>query len=175
METSAAKSLRNRYKDAYSVASAAVGIGSIIKGVGVVLGLLIFFGPVVLGESTNSLLMASGVLLAIIIGIIMYMLGILTSAQGQILKASLDSAVNSSPFLSSDAKAEIMSLPRSLTVTTDQSSGNLHVASTKEHDSGTPVFQPMNETDGWKCRCGQTNTDDVTKCPNCGRVKGAII
>jgi hypothetical protein len=40
-----------------------------------------------------------------------YVLGILVSAQGQILKASLDNAVNGSPFLTNEHRAKVMSLP----------------------------------------------------------------
>jgi hypothetical protein len=47
---------------------------------------------------------------AIFVGIQFYLLGVLVSAQGQILKASLDSAVNGSPFLTNEQRAKIMSL-----------------------------------------------------------------
>ena len=39
-----------------------------------------------------------------------FVLGVLVSAQGQILRATLDSAVNSSPFLTNDQRASIMKL-----------------------------------------------------------------
>lgn len=42
--------------------------------------------------------------------LIFYVFGVLVSAQGQILKAMLDSAVNSSPFLNNEHRAKIMSL-----------------------------------------------------------------
>jgi hypothetical protein len=44
------------------------------------------------------------------VGLLFYLLGVLVAAQGQILLASLDSAVNSSPLLTNDQKAEILSL-----------------------------------------------------------------
>ena len=47
---------------------------------------------------------------AVIVGVPLYVLGILVSAQGQILKATLDSAVTNSPFLTEDQMAEVMSL-----------------------------------------------------------------
>jgi hypothetical protein len=44
------------------------------------------------------------------VGLLFYLLGVLVAAQGQTLLASLDSAVNSSPFLTNHQKAEILSL-----------------------------------------------------------------
>lgn len=43
-ESSEAKSLKKRYKDAYRVARITSVIGFLIKGVGALLGILIFFG-----------------------------------------------------------------------------------------------------------------------------------
>lgn len=40
----------------------------------------------------------------------MFVLGILISAQGQTLKATLDTAVNGSPLLTKDEMRQIMSL-----------------------------------------------------------------
>jgi hypothetical protein len=48
--------------------------------------------------------------LAGFIGLLFFLLAVLIRAQGQILKASLDSAVNSSPFLTNDQRPKIMSL-----------------------------------------------------------------
>lgn len=56
----------------------------------------------------------TGVLIAIVlgglVGLLLYVVGVIVAAQGQMLKATLDSAVNSSPFLTHEHKAEIMSL-----------------------------------------------------------------
>jgi hypothetical protein len=52
-----------------------------------------------------------GLVLAVIVGGGGFILGTLLAAQGQVLKATLDTAVNSSPFLSNDQRVEIMSLP----------------------------------------------------------------
>jgi hypothetical protein len=51
-----------------------------------------------------------GILVGCLAGLLWYVIGIFVAAQGQILKATLDSAVNSSPFLTDAHKAEIMSL-----------------------------------------------------------------
>jgi len=44
-----------------------------------------------------------------LIAFVGWVLGVLVSAQGRMLKATLDTAVNSSPFLSNAERAEVMS------------------------------------------------------------------
>jgi len=51
------------------------------------------------------------IFLAIVAGIPLVVSGILVSAQAQLLKATLDTAVNTSPFLSNEQRAVVMSLP----------------------------------------------------------------
>lgn len=94
--------LMKRYRDAYLVARATGTIGKVIKGIGI---LVIAMGLIRAGQSTNSisLFIAS-------VGALLYCAGVLVAAQGQILLASLDSAVNSSPFLTNEDKAKAMSL-----------------------------------------------------------------
>lgn len=174
METLYVNSLKTRYKDAYSVAAAMATSGSITKVVGMVLGLVILTVAVIIGQSTDALITVFGLVLALALGGVIFILGVVTAAIGQLLKASLDSAVNTSPFLSLEARAEIMSLTRSTEIS-DQSSGGMSGDSTKTHDSSISLLQPITEANGWQCRCGQTNPDDVTKCPNCGRTKGAVV
>jgi len=53
----------------------------------------------------------AGLLSAVVVGGLFYLLGVLISALGQILEASVDTAINTSPFLSNAHRAEIMSLP----------------------------------------------------------------
>jgi hypothetical protein len=51
-----------------------------------------------------------GVLYGGIVFLFFYVVGVIVSAQGQILKAGLDTSVHTSPFVSNDDKAKIMSL-----------------------------------------------------------------
>jgi hypothetical protein len=51
-----------------------------------------------------------GIALAFVIAIPLYALGVLVSAHGQVLKASLDEAVHTSPFLTDADRASVMSL-----------------------------------------------------------------
>ena len=86
----------SQYGDAYSVASGIISAGNLTKGLAVLLGgALVLCGALFdasFGQDVRGLLL--GILLAICIGTPVYLLGILISAQGQILKASLDTAKN---------------------------------------------------------------------------------
>lgn len=115
VESPITSSMMSRYRDAYNVARVIVGIGSFIKGLGIVLAILIALGGFIAASQTRiemqSLFLGlGGILWAGIVGVCFYIGGVLISVQGQILKASLDGAVNSSPFLSDEHKAKVMSL-----------------------------------------------------------------
>ena len=109
-----ASSVMMRYWDAYLVARITTGFGGIIKGIGILLAIVTFGGAASVGNQaygdTKTTYTIAGVVLAVIIGAAFFLFGVLVSAQGQILKASLDGAVNSSPFLTNDQKAKTMSL-----------------------------------------------------------------
>jgi hypothetical protein len=111
--------LVNRYKDGYRVAGVIVGVGGFVKILGIVLGLMGGFMVFAISYTFlrfNSDSELAGLTLAAVIGgmfwLVPYVLGTLVSAHGQILKASLDGAVNTSPFLNNSQRAEIMSLVR---------------------------------------------------------------
>ena len=97
-----ATALMKRYRDAYLVARATATIGKVIKGIGI---LVIAMGLINAGQSASAI----GLFVALV-GALLYCAGVLVAAQGQILLASLDTAVNSSPFLTNEEKAKAMSL-----------------------------------------------------------------
>lgn len=103
-----------RYRDAYLVARATASIGYAVKNIGIGLGLVIVLGAVIAATQTQGIQIAAilfgGVLVAAVVGVPLFVLGILVAAQGQILKATLDSAVHTSPFLQKQDMAKIMSL-----------------------------------------------------------------
>ena len=107
--------LVKRYKDAYLVARITDGFGNLIKQIGIAIAiLLIIIGALATMNAGQDATFAVGILsviFGIFVGVLFYLLGVLVSAQGQILKASLDSAVNGSPFLTNEHRAKIMSLP----------------------------------------------------------------
>lgn len=106
-----------RYSDAYRVARATVLIGNLIKVVGVLLGLLVGVGLFALIATQARLLGgmgAVGFFVSLLLGggifAFFFVLGVVVSAQGQLTRATLDGAVNSSPFLTNAERAEAMSL-----------------------------------------------------------------
>ena len=103
--------LVSRYSDSYLVARTVVGFGFIVK----ILAFLIGIGVIVISifasaDSHSPIWFFGGIVAGVIAAVPIYVLDVLVSAQGQILKATLDTAVNSSPFLARDEMRQIMSL-----------------------------------------------------------------
>jgi hypothetical protein len=107
------RNLLNRYWDAYTLARITVGAGEVVKVAGIVIGVVMLLAFMFLAALVNE-----GKPVVFIVGLIagtyvagqFYLFGMIIAAQGQILKASLDSAVNSSTFLNNTHRAKIMSL-----------------------------------------------------------------
>jgi hypothetical protein len=101
----------NRYRDAYRVGAALVGLGNTIKIVGAVLAGIIVLGSLSAGNGPFTL---AGSFLAAIVGGLFWVCGVIVAAQGQILRATLDNAVASSHFLTDPERADAMGLPSSV-------------------------------------------------------------
>jgi hypothetical protein len=113
MKTSFGSPVVSRYKDAFRVAAVYVGLGYTIKGVGILLAGIAGIGimaAVSMGEPSIW-----GFLGAIFIGAMVFVpfwvFGIIITAQGQMLRAALDSAVAASPFMTNEERAVAMGLP----------------------------------------------------------------
>ncbi len=114
--------VRTRYRDAYYYSRFIDTIGKILKGIGFVGGGLIFVvGLAIMGGgprsgigSVDSAAVGLGLIIFGLYGglwmFIWWLWGVVWRAAGQFLKASLDGAVHTSPFLSDLDRAEIMSL-----------------------------------------------------------------
>jgi hypothetical protein len=100
-------SAAKRYSDAYLVARSIAGIGELVKVAAFILGGCIIFAAITQDRATFVI---GGFILAFGVAIPIYVLGILVAAQGQILKATLDTAVTNSPFLKREDMAKVMSL-----------------------------------------------------------------
>ena len=101
----------SRYTDAYLIARTITAFGETVKVIAFVIGGgIALFGLVAGSYSKHYEAFVGGIILGAIVAIPIYVLGILVAAQGQILKATLDTAVNTSPLLSKDEMREIMSL-----------------------------------------------------------------
>jgi hypothetical protein len=109
-----------RYRDAYLVSRFVVLYGTVTK-IGAVLTTIVIFlleiswlslGTSLLGSQQQiaGLMAFVAVGIALFFGFLVWCAGVLISAYGQHLKASLDTAVHSSPFLSDAQRAEVMSL-----------------------------------------------------------------
>jgi hypothetical protein len=111
-----------RYRDAYRVAAAIVGLGNAIKAVGAILGGLILFGAFVVSTSSTGQFggglavggMVGGVFFGAVVGTLSWVCGVIVSAQGQILRATLDRAVAASPFMNDYERLGAMGLPATI-------------------------------------------------------------
>ena len=147
-----------RYGDAYIVARTIDGLGETIKIIGVVIGALLALGSFITATKGGmaTALGLVGIAIAATIGTVLYLLGTLASAQGQILKATLDTAVNSSQFLQAPDRAQVMSLP--------------YAAPTV---AGALVDLSPQSRSEWRCGCGQLNPAGTSACLECGVHRGA--
>lgn len=114
--------VETRYKDAYRVVGFVCGIGTVIKVLAALSGLFIVIAGLIAGSSANtgpygrydtgasSIAGLGGLVMGATVFAIGFILGVIVSAHGQTLRASLDSAVHSSPFLDLAAKARAMGL-----------------------------------------------------------------
>ena len=113
-----------RYGDAFLVAKSAVLIGKGVQICGFVVATLVMVsgawgGMATAGKAGSTgetiiflyfAVMLGSFVAAVIIGLPFVVLGMLVSAQGQVLKATLDTAVTSSPFLDKEQMANVMSI-----------------------------------------------------------------
>ena len=134
-----------RYSDAYKFPKSLLGIGSTLKGLGISVGIIVFL--IGMGSAEWP-----GFVLALTLGgffsLISIGLGMLVSAQGQILCASLDTAVNTSPFLSAQERADVMSLSpqrswNAIGINTVQSTNGQVQVAEKSADPQLPKYQNL--------------------------------
>lgn len=112
--STAQMSIERRYSSAYAVSRAVLAFGTVVKiAAGVTAGVAILLGLAAGAVSGgDSLTVVAGLAFAafgVAAGVTTFILGILVSAQAQILRATLDTAVNSSPLLDPDEVRRIMS------------------------------------------------------------------
>ena len=120
MNDGAGSAFVRRYEDLYRAANVMTGLGNTVKVVGIVLAsVILFFWFIVAIAMASSWLGAIAFFLSLVIGVafgalvggLFFLLGVLISAQGQLLMSHADSAVHTSPFLSYQQRATAMSLP----------------------------------------------------------------
>ena len=103
-----------RYADLYRAAKVMTGLGDTVKIVGLVSAGVIFMGWFLIAVAASQsfggavaffMCLVIGVAFGALVGGVFFLLGVLISAQGQLLMAHADSAVHSSPFLSDQQRA----------------------------------------------------------------------
>jgi hypothetical protein len=113
-EAGVAPKVLGRYGDGYRAARTAVLMGTLIKVLGAPLGLLAGFGAYAAAGAFGQGPRGVGLLLALFFGAgafaLFFALGVLACALGRLKRAALDAAVNTSPFLTNEERAELMSL-----------------------------------------------------------------
>lgn len=115
-EEGVAPKVLGRYRDGYRAARTNVLLGILIRVLGALLGLAVLVILSVLGSSSGdgSGVGLEGLGLGLFFGFttfaVFFVLGVLVSSLGQLRSAALDAAVNSSPFLTNEERAEVMSL-----------------------------------------------------------------
>ena len=101
----------SRYTDAYRVAKVIVGMGDFVKGFGLIAATIVgLLGLGLYSNPSNQAGIIASLVVAVAIGVFFWVLGVLVAAQGQMLKATLDDAVHTSPFLVDEQRAKVMSL-----------------------------------------------------------------
>jgi hypothetical protein len=105
-----------RYNDAYRLAKATTAIGGVLKFLAVCAGGLALLVPTAFASSTyasrgsvGGAALLVGFAAAVALGAPLYALGVLVSAHGQVLRTTLDTAVNTSPLLDPVQKSQILS------------------------------------------------------------------
>ena len=109
--------LIKRYKDAYRVATVVISFGTALKVLGFILGIGSFLAAGLTSQHTPNMppaMQAVCFLVGVPGGILMfavfYILGVLSSCQGQVLRAGLDEAVYVCPFLTDSDRITAASL-----------------------------------------------------------------
>lgn len=116
----------SRYQEGYRLARTISGLSPLCKGIGLLTGVfVVIFGlmgsetvmrpnPSMVGmaslESQHRVYILSVIFFGALVAMIGWVIGIVLDGYGHQLKATLDTAVNSSPFLSNAQRAQVMRL-----------------------------------------------------------------
>jgi hypothetical protein len=125
----APEKLLKRYRDGYLASNWIGRIGTAVKTIGAILAVLVWFITVIVGKKImanqtvelwlrdglqlsagkqDDILFYTSLVLALVIYGVLALMGTLISAMGQVVRAVLDTAVNTSPFLSTEEKGDVM-------------------------------------------------------------------
>lgn len=99
-----------RYSEAYNAPGSMTRLGNLLVAAGVVLGSAVFISGLVAGSEVGFAFLFALWILAGFIAVLGCGVGKIVVAQGNILRAALDNAVNTSPFLSDADRLDLMSV-----------------------------------------------------------------
>jgi hypothetical protein len=159
-----------RYREAYRVGGALVGLGTLIKLLALVFAGIIFFAAFRFanGVENSDPKVLGPVVLATIVGVLSWVCGVMVAALGQILTATLDNAVASSHFLTDSERAEAMGLPhivanRSHPLVAEASEDAIEPDQAEDDDQNAEAASAL-----FCYHCGAEATVDATTCATCG-------
>ncbi|MFM9903514.1 MAG: hypothetical protein ACKVQJ_02955 [Pyrinomonadaceae bacterium] len=112
--------LITRYRSGYNASGYIIALGAIIKVIGLIVGIVTALYSLVIGialsdgssvgRTISATIIFIGVLGGILNALLAFAIGTVFSAFGEMLKAVIDSAVNTSPHINNEEKIEVMSL-----------------------------------------------------------------
>lgn len=97
-----------RFIEGYMAAKETIGLGNFVKGIGIAVTFIGYILAFVIARGKAEII--TSILSATVTGLIIYAFGALLAAQGRILKATLDTAANTSPNLDEEDRAHLMSI-----------------------------------------------------------------
>lgn len=98
------ESLAQRYRESYQSARTIIGAGNGVKTLGVLLAILLG----IVSFQGDGFVLFMGLAFSLALGISLYVAGVMISAQGLLLRANVDSAVNTSTLLDNGQKSRIL-------------------------------------------------------------------
>ena len=147
----------NRYRDAYRVGWALVSLGNAIKIVGVVLAGIIFLGSLSLANGQfGGAAVVAGLVLGGLAGGLFWVCGVIVAALGEVLRATLDTAVASSHFFTDPERADAMGLPRDVA----ESAGTA-IGRSASRRRGTPTWSLRRAPASRSCSPGYSPTPHI--------------
>lgn len=165
-----AKAAQRRYLDGYRVANSVNAFGQFIKIGGPVLGLVVWAG---VAQAVGA--GAGGFVFGLMVAAIFFVIGVFVAAHGQLLKATLDTAVHSSPFLTNDLRAAVMSLPsggRPIEGEVLEPPNDEPVTGVSDDETAAEVARDGADeltNDSFCYHCGAEVVAGSTKCQSCGK------
>ena len=79
-----------------------------VKGIGAVIAAVLALGSLAFAGDLGPIIAIPGLMFAGVLVAIFWVFGVVVTAQGQLLRATLDTAVNGSPFLDREQQARVM-------------------------------------------------------------------